>query len=57
MAEERDAVHSEAEAPTQRYRVRPHETELRRDIDPVALNRLADELEDEVLVAGLRAKT
>jgi hypothetical protein len=33
------------------YRVRPHETQLRPGIDTVALNALADELEDEAIIA------
>jgi hypothetical protein len=41
--------------PTARYRVRPHKTTLRPGIDAQALNRLADELEDEVIVEKMRA--
>jgi hypothetical protein len=36
-----------------RYRVTPHETSLRPGIDPGALNRLADELEDEAVTASM----
>jgi hypothetical protein len=35
------------------YRVRPHRTTMRPGIDPGALNRLADELEDEAAVDGM----
>ena len=38
-----------------RYRVRPHKTTLRPGIDVTGLNRLADELEDEALVAKMRS--
>jgi hypothetical protein len=38
-----------------RYRVRPHKTTLRPGIDAGALNRLADELEDEALCARMQA--
>ena len=37
-----------------RYRVVPHDTQLRPGIDPAGLNRLADELEDEAIVAKAR---
>jgi hypothetical protein len=33
------------------YRLRPHHTRLRPGFDPRALNRLADELEDEATLA------
>lgn len=33
-----------------RFRVRPHRTSLRPGIDPSALNRLLDEVEDEAVV-------
>ena len=33
------------------YRVHPHRTALRPGIDPAALGRLADELEDDVALA------
>ena len=36
---------------TRAYRVRPHHTSLRPGIDATALNKLADELEDEAVVA------
>jgi hypothetical protein len=36
------------------YRVRPHKTSLRPGIDPGALNRLADELEDEAVADKMR---
>lgn len=38
-----------------RFRVRPHKTTLRSGIDAGSLNRLVDELEDEALVAKIRA--
>ena len=38
-----------------RYRVRPHKTTLRPGIDGQSLNQLADELEDEAVVAKARA--
>jgi hypothetical protein len=38
-----------------RFRVRPHKTTLRPGIDAVALNRLVDELEDEVVMQKRRA--
>jgi hypothetical protein len=37
-----------------RYRVKPHRTTLRPGIDPVALNKLSDELEDEAVVGRMR---
>jgi hypothetical protein len=40
---------------SRRYRVRPHKTTLRPGIDPQALNRLADELEEEAAVDRMRA--
>jgi len=36
---------------TGRYRVRPHVTKLRPGIDPASFNQLADELEDEAILA------
>jgi hypothetical protein len=36
--------------PAARYRVRPHATSLQSGIDLGAFNRLADELEDDVVV-------
>jgi hypothetical protein len=36
------------------YRVRPHKTSLRPGIDPGALNRLAEELEDEAVADKMR---
>jgi hypothetical protein len=49
-----------APAPTARsagrFRVRPHKTSLRPGIDPGALNRLVDELEDEVVAGKLRRR-
>jgi hypothetical protein len=38
-----------------RYRVRPHKTSLRPGIDPGSFNSLVDELEDEAVVARMRA--
>ena len=40
--------------PAAPYRVRPHKTTLRPGIDAGALNRLADEIEDEAVVDKLR---
>lgn len=37
--------------PPARYRVRPHKTTLRPGIDAGSFNKLADELEDEAVVA------
>lgn len=37
------------------YRVRPHRAMLRAGIDATALNRLADELEDEALFSRTRS--
>lgn len=42
--------------PVARYRVRPHRTTLRPGIDAGALNKLADELEDEAVVERMRTK-
>lgn len=39
-----------------RFRVRPHKTTLRPGIDAAALNRLVDELEDEAVLGGSRAR-
>lgn len=39
-----------ADEPEERYRVEVHHAKLRPGIDPTALNRLADELEDESIV-------
>jgi hypothetical protein len=39
-----------------RYRVRPHRTTLRPGIDAGALNKLADELEDEAVVEKMRTR-
>lgn len=39
---------------TPRYRVRPHKTTLRPGIDAGSFNKLADELEDEAVVARMR---
>ena len=38
------------------YRVRPHKSALRSGIDPAALGRLADELEDEAVMAKIARK-
>jgi hypothetical protein len=38
-------------AKTRRYRVRPHKTSLKPGIDAGAFNKLADELEDEAILA------
>jgi len=38
------------------FRIRPHRTELRPGVDPAGFNRLADELEDEALVAKVRRR-
>lgn len=40
--------------PPPRYRVRPHKTTLRPGIDAGSFNKLADELEDEEVVARMR---
>lgn len=37
------------------YRVHPHKTTLRSGIDAGAFNKLVDELEDEAVVAKMRA--
>lgn len=39
-----------------RYRVHPHKTTLRSGIDPVAFNRLVDELEDDAVVARVTGR-
>ncbi len=36
-----------------RYRVRPHKTKLRPGIDAGSFNKLADELEDEAVIASV----
>ncbi|WP_394850518.1 hypothetical protein LZC95_24060 [Pendulispora brunnea] len=36
------------------YRVTPHEGKLMPGIDPAGLNKLADEFEDEALIAKMR---
>lgn len=36
------------------YRVEPHKSELMPGIDPLSMNRLADELEDEAVLAKRR---
>jgi CTP:molybdopterin cytidylyltransferase MocA len=40
-----------ANTPPRPYRTVVHKAELRPGIDPAALNRLADELEDEAVIA------
>lgn len=40
------------EEPEGPYRVKVHRTKLRPGIDPTSMNRLADELEDDVLLAS-----
>ena len=42
-----------ADAPSRPYRALVHKAELRPGIDPAALNRLADELEDEAVIAKI----
>ncbi len=42
--------------PVRPYRVRPHKTSLRAGIDAGSFNKLADELEDEAVVAKMRAR-
>ncbi|MGF1508408.1 MAG: antitoxin [Myxococcota bacterium] len=37
-----------------RFRVGPHKASLRSGVDPVGLNELADELEDEAVVGKVR---
>ena len=44
---------SRAPAP---YRVKPHKTELMPGIDPLGMNRLAGELEDEAVLAKARRR-
>jgi hypothetical protein len=44
-----------AEKRAPRYRVRSHRTKLRAGIDATSFNRLADELEEEIVVDKLRA--
>lgn len=39
-----------------RFRVRPHKTTLRPGIDPAALNRIVDELEDEAVARRSRTR-
>jgi hypothetical protein len=39
-----------AQRPRGRYRIKPHKTTLRAGVDIAAFNRLADELEDDVIV-------
>jgi hypothetical protein len=39
-----------ADQPEQPYRVTVHHTKLRPGIDPTAMNRLSDELEDEAVL-------
>lgn len=41
--------------PGKRYRVRPHKTTVRPGIDAGSFNKLVDELEDEAVVAKMRA--
>lgn len=43
-----------ADAPSPVYRVKPHKSALGAGIDPSALNRVADELEDEGVLRKLR---
>lgn len=42
-----------APEPVEPFQVRVHHTRLRPGIDPARLNQLADELEDEALLAGM----
>jgi hypothetical protein len=46
-----------ADTPTRPYRTLVHKAELRPGIDPAALNRLADELEDEELIAKVSKRS
>ena len=39
--------------PAEPYRVRPHDTAFAPGLDPLRLNQLADDLEDEHLIARL----
>ncbi len=39
--------------PPSRYRVEPHRARLRPGFDPQGFNRLADELEDDAILAAL----
>ena len=39
-----------ADEPEEPYRVKVHHAKLRAGIDPTAMNRLADELEDESVI-------
>lgn len=43
--------------PTKPYRVVPHQTALRPGLDPMALGRLADHLEDDVVIARSRRRS
>jgi hypothetical protein len=50
----RRGLGSTASSDVEPYRMVPHESSLRPGFDPMGLNRLADELEDESLVAKAR---
>ncbi|HVU51965.1 MAG TPA: antitoxin [Polyangia bacterium] len=45
-----------AEAPVAPYRLKPHRSTLAPGVDASALNRLADELEDDAILAKRRAR-
>jgi hypothetical protein len=42
------------DSPSEPYRVKPHKSTLGAGIDPSALNRLADELDDDGIIRKLR---
>ncbi|MCC6667586.1 MAG: antitoxin [Polyangiaceae bacterium] len=51
----RRGLSPQRERPPKRYRVRPHKTRLLPGIDLAGFNKLADELEDDALIAKAKA--
>lgn len=49
----RRAMRGDAPRPTRPFKVQPHRTKLAAGVDPGRLNQLADELEDEALIARM----
>jgi hypothetical protein len=49
----RRAMRQDTPPPARPFKVRPHRTKLAPGVDPGRLNQLADELEDEALIARM----
>jgi hypothetical protein len=50
----RESLERRSRTPQEPYRLVPHEAGLNPGIDPAAMNRLADELEDEAVIVQMQ---